>query len=70
MQVKVLQNALVKRSVVLLTCIKVPHGFKTFGLRPLLKTGFHVTFKLKIWKSKITRARVSFLKASFWLKTE
>ena len=36
-----------EHSAVLLICIKLPHGFKTFGLSIfewLLKTGFTVTF--------------------------
>ena len=45
MQVKVLQNAAVEHSAVLLTCIKVPPGFKTYVLSIFewsLKTGFTV----------------------------
>ena len=47
MQVKVLHNAPVEHSAVLLTCIKVPPGFETFVLSIfdwVLKTGFTVKF--------------------------
>ena len=46
---KVLQNAPVEHSAVLLTCIKLPHGFKTFDLSIFewrLTTGFTVVQSL------------------------
>ena len=45
MQVKRMQNAPVEHSAVLLICIELPHGFKTFVISIFewsLKTGFTV----------------------------
>ena len=50
-----LQNAPKERSAVLLTCIKLPHGFKTFILSIFewpLKTGFTV-LRFSLYLKKI-----------------
>ena len=55
MPVKILQNAPVEHSAVLLTCIKLSHGFKTFVLSFLkwsLKTGFIVMIESELFHAK------------------